>query len=88
MTPSPFPAMKPKKFRRLLGVEFGYEPSKNKKRGKGSHRILVSKKGYPKLVDAFSHGGRDVSSIEVRNILVKQVGLTLEEAKEVVKRHG
>jgi len=50
--------------------------------GKGSHCWLVSET-HPRIRWAFHR--REVSSIEVRRLLVNQVGLTLEEARRLVK---
>jgi predicted RNA binding protein YcfA (HicA-like mRNA interferase family) len=53
-------------------------------RQKGSHRILVAE-GRPKIVFAY-HDGVTIGRSMVRDILVKQAGLTLEEAREVACR--
>lgn len=45
----------------------------------GSHTVLISENGYPRLVWAF-HDGQTLSPGLVRNILEKQVGLSEEEA--------
>jgi len=66
---------------RLLEREFGYAPVPG--RGGGSHQILRAE-GWPQLTWALTK--RDLAPIEVRTILVKTVGLTLEQAKEVVAR--
>jgi len=77
-----FPAMKPLEFKRLLGKKLGYKtvpdgPS-------GSHETLRSPK-HPDITWAFHPSKRELSPIEIRNVLVKQVGLSLDEAKEVVR---
>ena len=64
---------------RLLRVDLGYEVT----RQKGSHRRLESE-GRPAITFAF-HDGRSLTPVEVRDILVKQVGLTFAEALEVVQ---
>lgn len=76
-----FPALAGKRMRRLLERELGYRVVAG--RGHGSHEILRSEE-HRQLTWALSK--RDLAPIEVRNILVKGVGLTLDEAKEVVKR--
>jgi predicted RNA binding protein YcfA (HicA-like mRNA interferase family) len=45
----------------------------------GSHVVLVSENGYPRLVWAF-HDGQTLPPGLVRNILEKQVGLSDVEA--------
>lgn len=65
---------------RLLESQLGYEVI----RQDGSHCVLRAK-GRPQIVFAF-HNGATVPPRIVRAILVQQVGLTLAEAEEVVKR--
>jgi predicted RNA binding protein YcfA (HicA-like mRNA interferase family) len=74
--------MKARRLRSLLARELGYEVVPG--RGKGSHRRLEAP-GRPGLWFAF-HDGDEVGAAIVRTILVRQVGLTLDEAKEVVRR--
>jgi predicted RNA binding protein YcfA (HicA-like mRNA interferase family) len=74
--------MKARKLRSLLERELGYKAIPG--RGKGSHRQLESP-NRPTLLFAF-HDGDTISPARVRSILVKQVGLTLDEAKDVVSR--
>jgi predicted RNA binding protein YcfA (HicA-like mRNA interferase family) len=76
-----FPSMKARRFRRLLERELDYSVTRNKG---GSHRILESP-NHPRLVFAF-HDGDEVGPALIRRILVKDVGLSLERAKEVVSR--
>lgn len=76
-----FAAMKARRMRSLLERELGYTA---KPGTGGSHRKLEAE-GRPTLIFAF-HDGAEVGPALVRSILVKQVGLTLEEAKQVVKR--
>lgn len=76
-----FRAMSGKDMLALLERELGYVVVKG--RGKGSHQILRSP-GRPQLTWAL--GKRDLAPVEVRKILVKDVGLTMEEAKEVIER--
>jgi hypothetical protein len=66
---------------RFLKREFGYEVEP--RRGKGQHLILVAP-DRRQLVWGF--GRRDMAPVEVRDVLVKSVGLTLEEAREAIKR--
>lgn len=78
---SPFPSMKDKRLLRLLRREFGYEVERQQGT---SHRRLVAP-DWPALSFAFHHGV-EVPSVAVREILVSQVGLSVEEALEVVRR--
>lgn len=71
--------MKANKFRRVLRA-LGY--AKVPGRGHGSHEILRAD-GRPQLTFAF-HGNATIPGGLVRSILVKDVGLTMEEAKEVL----
>ena len=77
---SQFPSMKARRLRTLLEREFGYQVV----RQKGSHRRMEAP-GRTALTFAF-HDGDEVSPRLVRTILVRDVGLTLEEAEEVVRR--
>jgi predicted RNA binding protein YcfA (HicA-like mRNA interferase family) len=74
--------MKARRLRTLLERELGYVLVSG--RGKGSHRRLEAP-GRPGLWFAF-HDGDEVGGAMIRTILVRQVGLTLDEAKEVVRR--
>jgi predicted RNA binding protein YcfA (HicA-like mRNA interferase family) len=73
--------MKARQLRSLLERELGYVATPG--RG-GSHRKLRSP-GRRTILFAF-HDGDTVGPALVRDILVKQAGLCLEEAKEVVAR--
>lgn len=77
--PNPFPSLKAKAMLAVLCRELGYEVA----RQRGSHRRLVAE-GRPTLTFAF-HDGESLSPGEVRDILVKQVGLDQDEALRVVK---
>lgn len=77
--PNPFPSLKAPAMLRLLQRELGYQTT----RQKGSHRRLAAK-GRPELTFAF-HDRRSLTPIEVRDILVKQVGLGIDEALKVVQ---
>lgn len=75
--PRPFPSMKWREMLKLLKRELGY----TELRCVGSHRTLISE-GRPRLTFSFQ---RELSGVEVGDILVNQVGLSKEEAVEVVK---
>lgn len=75
-----FAAMKARRLRRLLETQLGYTVV----RQKGSHRRMESP-GHRPIMFAF-HDGDTVGPALVRDILVRQVGLTLEQAKEVAGR--
>ena len=71
-----YPSMKARELRRVLeGQTLGYVVE----RQKGSHAVLVSEKGYPRLVWAF-HDGQTLPPGLVRTILKNQVGLSDEDA--------
>lgn len=74
--------MKAKKLRALLRKQLGYYKKPGSK-GNGSHQRLVSDLGHSPITFAF-HDTATISPRTVRAILVEQVGLTLEEAMEVV----
>jgi predicted RNA binding protein YcfA (HicA-like mRNA interferase family) len=63
----------------VLQRELGYTVE----RQAGSHRRLAAK-GRPTLTFAF-HDGVSLSPGEVRDILIKQVGLSKEDALKVVR---
>ena len=75
-----FGAMKARRLRTLLERELGYEVV----RQSGSHRTMRAA-GRGDVLFAY-HDGDEVGPARVRDILVKQVGLTLGQAKEVVTR--
>lgn len=74
--------MDAKAMKRLLCRELGYREVPNS--GSGSHCWLEAE-GRPRIRWGF-HDKRELSPIEVRKVLIKDVGLTMDEAKEVVKR--
>ena len=78
MGSSDFPSMDSKKLRRLL-ARLGYVPSGN---GKGSHERLVCP-GRPTLTWGF-HAGKEIAGGLVKQVLLKQVGLSKTEALEVL----
>ena len=71
--------MDAKKLRRLLET-FGYQSTGN---GKGSHERLECD-GYPTLTFA-AHAGKEIAGGLVKKILRKDIGLTEDEAKEVLR---
>lgn len=77
---SPWPSLGAKKMLRFLKRELGYEVISQE----GSHRKLASD-GRPTIVFAF-HDNATVAPRTVREILVRQVGLSLEEAEKVIGR--
>lgn len=74
-----FPSMKSRKMLKVLR-SLGYRPVP--KSGQGSHKDLVCA-GRPTIRWAF-HDKATLAPGLVRTILVRQAGLTLDEAKEVV----
>jgi predicted RNA binding protein YcfA (HicA-like mRNA interferase family) len=77
---SPWPFVKARVMRRLLERELGYRAI----RRSGSHVRMVSE-GRPDITFAF-HDDVSINPRTVRGILVRDVGLTLAEAEEVIKR--
>ena len=74
-----FPSMKAKDLLRVLMRQpLGYRII----RQRGSHRILVSDQGYPKLLFAF-HIRQTIPAPLVRRILVHDVGLVESEVREL-----
>lgn len=63
----------------LSGERFQYEVV----RQRGSHRILRSATGYPPLTFAFGDS-ESIGPVMVKRILTKGVGLSEEEAMEVL----
>lgn len=76
--PNPFPSLKAKAMLAVLR-DLGYEIS----RQSGSHRRLIAE-GRPPLTFAF-HDSESLSPGVVRDILVKQVGLSIGDALKVVR---
>jgi predicted RNA binding protein YcfA (HicA-like mRNA interferase family) len=68
-----------KKLRRLL-LAIGYVPSGG---GKGSHERLVHEK-YPPLTFS-GHAAKEISGGLVKKYLLKDIGLSDEQAKEVLR---
>jgi predicted RNA binding protein YcfA (HicA-like mRNA interferase family) len=63
----------------LMGPVLQYEVNNQR----GSHRKLVSRAGYPPLLFS-SHDGETLGPVLVRKILISDVGLSEEKAKEVL----
>jgi predicted RNA binding protein YcfA (HicA-like mRNA interferase family) len=74
-----FPSMRAQDLQRLLEREFGYRVHAQK----GSHKKLRSDRGFPNLTFAF-HDGVEIAPGLVRTILTKEVGLSAEEAAELL----
>lgn len=74
-----FSAMKARRLRSLLARQLGYQAEAGKG---GSHRKLHAP-GRPTITFAF-HDGDEVGAAMIRSILMRDVGLTLDEAKKVV----
>lgn len=73
-----YPSMKAKAFVALLCRELGYEIYSQK----GSHRKMRSSQ-HPDILFSY-HDGDTVPPGVVKHILLKQVGLTEEEARNVL----
>lgn len=78
--PNPFPSLKAREMLAVLQRELGYRVE----RQSGSHRRLVAE-GRPPLTFAF-HDSESLGPGEVRDVLVKQVGLDRDEALRLVRR--
>ncbi|WP_405085042.1 type II toxin-antitoxin system HicA family toxin [Microbispora sp. NBC_01389] len=76
--PNPFPSLKARQMLAVL-LSLGYWESARR----GSHRKLVCE-GRPTLTFAF-HDGASLAPGVVKDILVKQVGLDVDEALKVVR---
>lgn len=80
MSPVPgFPSLGARKMKRILH-SLGYCAVPNS--GPGSHETLACK-GRPDIRWAF-HDKRELAPIEVRNVLIKQAKLTVDEARRAV----
>lgn len=75
-----FPSMPAARLKRLLIRKLAYREVPDS--GPGSHCWLEAD-GRPRIRWAFH--ARELAPIEVKKVLVRQAGLTLEEAKEVVR---
>lgn len=82
-----WPTMKVTRFRALLERELGYAEVPTNKNSGGSHvKLEAGQEGRMPINWAFHPSRGELSPVEVKNILVKQVGLTLEEAKKIVRK--
>lgn len=77
-----FPAIRAPELKRLLMKRLGYREVPDSRRG-GSHSWLHSDQ-YQRIRWAF-HPSREVSSIEVRRLLMVQIGLSKKDALEVLR---
>lgn len=76
-----FPALRARRMLAVLAREpLGYEVA----RQSGSHRKLVSRNGYPDL-RFWAHDGATLAPGVVREILVKKVGLSEEDAHAAIR---
>lgn len=80
---NPFPSLKTRQLLKVL-AGLGYAEDPASRASGGSHRRLVAA-GRPTLTWAF-HDSVTIGPVMVRRILVKDVGLSQEEALEVVRR--
>lgn len=82
MGDSEFPSLKATKLRKILEKDLGYRFEPGSKKGGGSHCYLVAE-GRKRVRWAF-HNKVSIAPRSVKAVLVDQVGLTVEEAKEVL----
>lgn len=76
-----FPSMKARQLRRVLArPPLSYTKAEP---GKGSHMTLISSTGYQNLTWAF-HDGDTLAPGLVRKILVKDVGMTEDDARKLL----
>jgi hypothetical protein len=82
-----WPSLKAQQLLRVLKREplaYEIEKTQGSRKKKGtSHRKLVSRKGYPDLGFAF-HDRATIPGGKVKDILIKEVGLTENEARKLV----
>lgn len=71
--------MKAAALQRILERELGYSV----KSQRGSHKKMLSDSGYPLLIFSF-HDGQEIPSQLVKKILIRDVGLSVEFAEELV----
>jgi predicted RNA binding protein YcfA (HicA-like mRNA interferase family) len=76
-----FPSLKAKQ---MLGILRREPLAYSIARQKGSHRVLWSRNGYPQ-VRFWAHDGATLPPGAVREILLKKVGLTEEQAAKLLK---
>lgn len=78
-----FPSVRGRELRRRLAASpLRYRPPATGTGG--SHTKLVSESGYPDLLLAF-HDNQEIPPGLVRKILVKDVGLTVDEALGILR---
>jgi predicted RNA binding protein YcfA (HicA-like mRNA interferase family) len=75
-----WPSLKPAQLKKLL-ASLGYQPDSNA--NPGSHEWLRAQGRNP-IRWAFHDSKRELAPNEVKKVLVKQAGLSLEEAKQLV----
>jgi predicted RNA binding protein YcfA (HicA-like mRNA interferase family) len=78
-----FPSLKAQQVLAVLKRKPLLYVEKPGKKRKGSHRHLVSSAGYPD-VGFWAHDKDTLKGSVVKNILVKQVGLSEEDARKLV----
>ncbi len=78
-----FPSLKAQQLLAVLARKPLCYAAKPGKRRKGSHRHLVSSAGYPDI-GFWAHDKDTLKGSVVKDILVKQVGLTESEARKLV----
>ncbi|MFD4438097.1 type II toxin-antitoxin system HicA family toxin [Bacillus safensis] len=71
--------MKATKLRQILKKRLGYTMVP----GSGGSHTWFKTEGRPDIRWAY-HNGRNLAPREVRNVLVQQAGLSIDEAKEVL----
>ena len=82
MGDSEFPSLKASKLLKIL-KKLGYRPQRGTRKGGGSHVWLIAD-DRQRIRWAF-HNKVTVPPRSVKAVLVDQAGLTVEEAKEVLK---
>ena len=78
-----FPSLKAKKMLAVLERKPLLYGEKSGKKRKGSHRHLVSSNGYPDI-GFWAHDKDTLKGSVVKDILVKQVGLSEDEARKLL----
>ena len=78
-----FPSLKAKKILAILERKPLLYAEKTGKKRKGSHRHLVSSSGYPDI-GFWAHDKDTLKGSVIKDILVKQVGLSEDEARKLL----
>ncbi len=78
-----FPSLKAKQMLGILERKPLCYAEKQRKKRKGSHRHMVSSTGYPDI-GFWAHDKDTLKGSVVKEILVKQVGLSEAEARKLV----